>query len=75
MYDEKSGLGTFIKMRKEKQEKTEIKKNNAMVKKNKVKNRKKFKRIKQFLGGALFLKEPQCVDLKCSTNIYKLSVE
>lgn len=29
-----------------------------MVKKNKVKNRKKFKRIKQFLGGALFLKEP-----------------
>lgn len=36
----------------------EIKKNNAVVKKNKVKNRKKIKRIKQFLGGALFLKEP-----------------
>lgn len=41
MYDEKSSLGTYIKMRKIKQEKTEIKKNNAVVKKNKVKNRKK----------------------------------
>lgn len=49
MYDEKSGLGTYIKVRKAKQEKTEIKKNNSMVKKNKVKNKKKFKRIKQFL--------------------------
>lgn len=58
MYDEKSGLGTYIKVRKAKQEKTEIKKDNSMVKKNKVKNRKNFKRIKQFLGGALFLKEP-----------------
>ena len=64
MYDEKSSLGTYIKMRKIKQEKTEIKKNNAVVKKNKVKNRKKkFKRIKQFLGGGLFLKEPQSVQI------------
>ena len=63
MYDEKSSLGTYIKMRKIKQEKTEIKKNNVVVKKNKVKNRKKIKRIKQFLGGALFLKEPQSVQI------------
>lgn len=54
----------------------EIKKNNAVVKKNKVKNRKKNQKNKTILGRSTILKGTlESVDLKCSTNIYKLSVE